>query len=93
MGSTGIKAHKPTPGPSRREGRRASPQPPPKEGELRACEELVCTLFVLPSFGGVGGGFRGLGEVSWGGYTTYLYLVKIKIHLMINSLVCVPSPF
>ena len=42
MGSTGIEAHKPTPdthpltptpGPSRREGRRASPQPPPKEGE------------------------------------------------------------
>jgi len=41
---------------------KAHPQPPPKEGELRACEELVCTLFVLPSFGGVGGGFRGLGE-------------------------------
>ena len=93
MGSTGIEALKPTPGPSRREGRRASPQPPPKEGELRACEELGCTLFVLPSFGGVGGGFRGLGEPFWGGCTTYLYLVKIKIHLMINSLVCVPSPF
>ena len=74
MGSTGIK------------GPGASPQPPPKEGELRACEELICTLFVLPSFGGAGGGY-------WGGRTTYLYLVKIKIHLMINSLVCVPSPF
>ena len=59
---------------------------------MRACEELGCTLFVLPSFGGVGGGFRGLGEVSRGGCTTYLYLVKIKIHLMINSLVGVPSP-
>ena len=31
-------------------------------------------------------------EVSWGGRTTYLYLVKIKIHLMINSLVCVALP-
>ena len=38
-----------------------------------------------PPLGGVGGGY-------WGGRTTYLYLVKIKIHLMINSLVCVPSP-
>ena len=53
---------------------------------------ISCTLFVLPSFGGVGGGSRGLGEVSRGGRTTYLYLVKIKIHLMINSLVCVALP-
>ena len=41
-------------------------------------------LRTLPAFSG---------KPSWGGRTTYLYLVKIKIHLMINSLVCVPSPF
>ena len=69
--------------------------PAPSEGGGdQACEELGCTLFVLPSFGGVGGGSRvPSGEPLWGGCTTYLYLVKIKIHLMINSLVCVPSPF
>ena len=67
-------------------GEESLPPTPSEGGGDRACEELVCTLFVLPSFGGAGGGY-------WGGRTTYLYLVKIKIHLMINSLVCVPSPF
>ena len=70
MGSTGIKALKPTPTthprPLPKGGEESLPQPPPKEGELRACEELVCTLFALPSFGGVGGGLRGLREVSGG---------------------------
>ena len=89
MGSTGIR---PTPGPSRREGR-ASPQPPPKEGELRVCEELICTLFCAPLLRRGWGRLPGVGVGFWGGRTTYLYLVKIKIHLMINSLVCVPSPF
>ena len=50
-----------------------------------ACK-LIPRKLGLPSFGGAGGGY-------WGGRTTYLYLVKIKIHLMIHSLVCVPSPF
>ena len=61
--------------------------------QINLANALACTLYVLPSFGGVGGGSRGLGEVFGEGRTTYLSLVKIKIHLMINSLVCVPSPF
>ena len=33
------------------------------------------------------------GSLLEGGRTTYQHLIKIKIHFMINSLVCVPSPF
>ena len=59
---------------------------------------IIARKLGLPSFGGVGGGFRGLGEAPsgkppWRGRTIYLYLIKIKIHLMINSLVSVLSPF
>ena len=82
MGSTGIKAH---PRPLPKGGEESLPPAPSEGGGDRAYEELVCTLFVLPSFGGVGGGY-------WGGRTTYLYLIKIKIHLMINSLVSVALP-
>ena len=35
-----------------------TPNPSLGRGD-QACKELVCTLFVLPSFGGVGGGFKG----------------------------------
>ena len=59
--------------------------------QIDLANALVCTLFVLPSFGGVGGGSQ-WGDPLWGGRTTYLYLIKIKIHLMINSLVCVALP-
>ena len=86
MGSTGIEAHKPTPVPSRREGRSLPPTPSEGGGaaSLRGISlHAVCAPPPL----------EGSGEVSRGGRTTYLYLVKIKIHLMINSLVCVPSPF
>ena len=96
MDSTGIEG-KPPPNPLQRRGRMKPLPQPLSQGEgsnmqIDLANALVCTLFVLPSFGGVGGGSQ-WGDPLWGGRTTYLYLIKIKIHLMINSLVCVPSPF
>ena len=88
MGSTGIKESltpdtHPRPLPK---GGESLPPTPSEGGGGQACEELVCTLFVLPSFGGVGGGSRILGglpagSLSWGGRTTYRHLIKLKIKI------------
>ena len=93
------KAH---PQPLPREGREPPP-PPPKEGSCELARNLFARCLCSPPSEGVGevsrvgGGSQILGglpagSLLEGGRTTYQHLIKIKIHFMINLLVCVALP-